>query len=542
MNTKLALITFLLTNTSVAVLPVLAKEGGVGTQGGGQAIVDISGIPHLRDIYDKCQWDNMSYYELVESTPYAIPLLNALKESHWIFGKTMENEMKRLKVCLTGTLKKVNVDDKEGVTAYRAKGKNVQIGIRVNEDVYLDYERFKQMPEIEQALTLFHETMHSFIDYSVEGRNHAVRTATYAVLDNYYKRFKSWATTIEKTSLSIPLSTKDFDEPTLKDKILKVWNLENQKQVRYPILEEISETLNGLYYKDRQEIFESYNEDLAQAKSYIRDIKAKELKKLLYPNDQSVKKAFGAKKFKLALLEHASEQYNLNDETLSIIIGTFDNPESMQGEAQETASAECDNAECANVLEKLFKAVIEGRLKLVTYSDLNKLGLPVVNGLRAALEIDLKNLNQQQKQKRINRAKSVFDFYTQNGVDLNQPLIPVQNDDESDVFLPVIKNVTAFDYALGSNIELAAYLMAMPTADLKIIENSDLKNSEQKRIDFIYALLPLNQTDALTKVLSVFELNAFKRMQIAGYMRAEGFEAFAKIIETTKPTTGLIKE
>ena len=489
-----------------APLTVFAEGGGLGSRGGGQAIVDIDNIPHMRDMFEKCEWN--SAWDFFVNVPNAVDALEALKRSHWILGDAFEREVKRLNICLTSTLAKISIDDSNSITAFRPKSKRtVQIGVRVNSDIYLDHESFKKLPAEEQILTMFHEVIHSFIPFhTVENRYFAVQTASYAMLDNYRRGLSSeqWAITIAKTEMTVPPTTEALDE--YKDQVAVIVNPESTKQARFAAIETVGfDRLQfNLFWKDyftaEDEITTDYSEALAASNHGLVDVLSKKIM-------GGVKAEFPVLPFgsrRASLLEIASQ--SPNEETMKLLLSSIA-PVAKVSDVRE------------NALVGIAKQILNGSYETIELSQLIALGLPNDKGLRIIVDTPTPN------DESFERVKSAFQAYLDAGVDLNQAWIPALKKKE--------KAQTLFSYAFTKNQRIAAHLLSLPSASLDVIENSALKDNERSRAEFVTLLARTNEFDALRKVLSTFTMRAFDRMELVGYLRAEKRETAAQLVEST---------
>jgi hypothetical protein len=469
------------------------EEGGHGSRGGGQARIDISGVPHLRDIHDKCEWQPA--WDYFSKNSETLAMLQSLKTTHWIFGDAMEREMKRLSLCTTGQLKKVNVDDIEGFTTYRSKRSDVQVGIRVNDDVYLDEVLLKKMPKVEQALTYFHETMHSFVSYDTpEERNGWVRSASFAIMANHQQAFNSakWAITIRKNRVSIPETTKNLD--SVRSLIGIAIDESANKLARFDAIQKIGfEKLEELFWADSYEIEEFITHSHKAAHQAMRARDAKQLWAELSDGVDPEFKVLKVGQIRMSLMELSAKSGN--EETTLEILKVLD-------------PAKNGTPERVSTLQAIAKKVLDGSYKVINAPYLIALGLKAEHVLAM-----------------IPQALS-----TQIAQDFLKSLLQAGADTKSQDFRKL------FDVYLRTNPMMAGFLVEQPQFDLSVIDQATRLESESAKFNFIRVLTANNQADAVRRVIQRFNLSFFERMRLAGYARTERHEEIAKIIESTKGT------
>lgn len=153
----------------------LAGGGGNSDVGGGGRVVDISGRPALRDLWDNtnCIW--MPSRDFRQSLKQLPTVLESIRGTHWYLALNFEKEGDELFICETqGDLKEVPADDFDAVAIYRKDSQ--QIAIRLNNRVYIDRKLFDQLDETSQAFLFLHEVAHSYLPLNVTQRNQKLRS------------------------------------------------------------------------------------------------------------------------------------------------------------------------------------------------------------------------------------------------------------------------------------------------------------------------------------------------------------------------------
>lgn len=186
---------------------------------GGQT-VDVDGNTMLLDFVTnaRCHW--VSGEDIMDGRQDLERLFNALAEIDWYFAFDFEREMKSLHYCLTGALRVIDTSDPLRVNrGFEApsRGEVTQVAIRINNDVYLDYDHFQQMSANHQAYTLVHEAVHSYI-----------------AVDNpmYYHRVKSVVNTLSKVAAGIISTTEEFYFQLERNNVLYFANINELNQSR----------------------------------------------------------------------------------------------------------------------------------------------------------------------------------------------------------------------------------------------------------------------------------------------------------------------
>jgi hypothetical protein len=191
---------------------------GTGVRGGG-VTVDVNGRPTLKDLVDNtdCIWIKAS--DLAKTLPH-FPVIEAnIEKESWYLELNIEQELANLNVCQTpANLITVSSQDQDGVTidtTAQTGGKTAQVGVRLNEEIFLDTTLFKQMSPIDQAYLLLHETLHSFIPLDASQRNERLRSFVEAVRDLE-------TTQMSQQSFAFQMANDDIDmlSPAASEKTL----------------------------------------------------------------------------------------------------------------------------------------------------------------------------------------------------------------------------------------------------------------------------------------------------------------------------------
>jgi hypothetical protein len=159
-----------------------ASGKAVETKEGGKTTL------RLADILDKtvCSYRNTdALLQQFKLKAKVDQILNALFQIHPYMAYKIRRDMDQQQWCLTSKLKFVTSDDEDKVTDSYVP--EVQIAIReiTPNKVYLDVPKFTQMPEDDRAMTLIHETMHSFLEKNLAMRNANVRAICKAIYEHY---------------------------------------------------------------------------------------------------------------------------------------------------------------------------------------------------------------------------------------------------------------------------------------------------------------------------------------------------------------------
>ncbi|MBI2605516.1 MAG: hypothetical protein HYW49_05480 [Deltaproteobacteria bacterium] len=245
----------------VAMLSALAQAGektnGSGVRGGGQTI-DIEARPRLRDLVDHttCRWVNSK--DFIERLRGTAPVLKALGETHWYLAHAITREAKSLKLCLTGTLKTIPVDDEDGLTVVRPS-KNRQAAIRLNDLIFLDEALFKELPAHDRAMLLLHEVLHSFIPLETSRRNDKLRSIVNAISDNTSKRMSEEEFALQMTMNDLMLASTTAELDPIRARLETLVDPAAAKTARIAALQKIGMAAlydSGLWHRDVRDIEE----------------------------------------------------------------------------------------------------------------------------------------------------------------------------------------------------------------------------------------------------------------------------------------------
>jgi hypothetical protein len=168
-----------------------AQNGSAGTKGGGKGVYTTERgkkTLRLRELLDTTTCSYRSTDTLLQEFKLKAKvdaILASLFEIHPYMAYQIRKEMDQQKWCLTRDLKFIPSDDPDTVTESYVR--DVQIAIReiTPKIVYLDVQKLKEMPEDDRAMTLIHETAHTFLDPKLEMRNDRLRALCRAVYDHY---------------------------------------------------------------------------------------------------------------------------------------------------------------------------------------------------------------------------------------------------------------------------------------------------------------------------------------------------------------------
>jgi hypothetical protein len=160
-------------------------DNGSGTRGGGEAIVDVSGIPQLRDLADgsACYWKDSK--DFVKSRAPLLPqVMQSLAALDWYFAKDLQMEIDSLVFCETAHLRSLifaNDDPWYERVNRLPRDPKVQIGIRINQDVFADVSTLTKMDDLNRAMFVIHEAMHSYFPYNMELRMTKLRSVVASI-------------------------------------------------------------------------------------------------------------------------------------------------------------------------------------------------------------------------------------------------------------------------------------------------------------------------------------------------------------------------
>ncbi|MGE3609228.1 MAG: hypothetical protein AB7I27_06535 [Bacteriovoracaceae bacterium] len=162
-----------------------ALAESTGTHGGDIIVTPTDA--RLRDLVDtqNCNW--RSGTSILNSETELVSILNQLQKENPFLGTRIKSEIKKIKWCFTGTLKRINTNDSESeAITYDVEdiSKNkVQVGIRLQYNVFVNEEALKQTSD--RAYFYIHEAMHGFISDDAIARNQKVRSMVKAIQELY---------------------------------------------------------------------------------------------------------------------------------------------------------------------------------------------------------------------------------------------------------------------------------------------------------------------------------------------------------------------
>lgn len=159
---------------------VFATSTGSGVRGGGQTI-DIDSTPYLMDLVSKsvCEWKQGS--EFINELPALKDTLKKLDQLDWYFSADLRDELSSLNFCMTGPLYKVSPYDYNSVVNPAPGEVTKQAGYRLYENAYIDNDNFIRMNDVNKAMLIIHETMHSYLSMNIEDRSLKLRSMVKAL-------------------------------------------------------------------------------------------------------------------------------------------------------------------------------------------------------------------------------------------------------------------------------------------------------------------------------------------------------------------------
>lgn len=146
-----------------------------GDKGNGGNTVDINGVPRLKDLVDTtvCRWvDGQTAWD---ANPHAKVALDQLAKLDWYFALELKEEILRLNYCMTTKLRGLDTSDLDGFVIAYQRGTN-QVGIRFNDQVFLDESIMARMPEVDRGYLLIHEALHFYVHRREFMRNNRVKS------------------------------------------------------------------------------------------------------------------------------------------------------------------------------------------------------------------------------------------------------------------------------------------------------------------------------------------------------------------------------
>jgi hypothetical protein len=157
----------------------LAFAQGHGSGGGGQVVQTASGY-ELRDLIAKT-CINQDGVSMIDSMPELRGRLDAIKKVHWYFGFALERELQSMNFCFTDAdfnpLMLPRVDGPKSLLLVTAPGSTQFVAVRIFEskEAYIKNQLYNRLSARSKAMTLIHETLHSFIPLNVADRNIRLR-------------------------------------------------------------------------------------------------------------------------------------------------------------------------------------------------------------------------------------------------------------------------------------------------------------------------------------------------------------------------------
>jgi len=228
---------------------VAAKQKHKANEGGhGGHYVDVNSRTALRDLVDKtvCHW--LSANEFIEQhLPKYQDFYDGLERAHWYFADAFRREVNKTQFCETfGRLKRIPVEDQDGLTVYEENSK--QLAIRLNDQVFMDMTAFNRLlNDTHKTFTFVHEIMHSFIPFDAPRRNDSLRS-TIAMLNSDVST-STLANIIKNNYIDMPESTSAID--AVKTEILTVVNPEAPLAQRLALAKKVVFFKNYLWSEDR---------------------------------------------------------------------------------------------------------------------------------------------------------------------------------------------------------------------------------------------------------------------------------------------------
>jgi hypothetical protein len=187
--------------------------GGSGAGNGGDFVVNADGQYVLRETYlkNQCLWRNIDelkgdiFQELGKAKAKKLKNFfennrKKLTRDHWYFSYWLHRELKSLSFCLTGELKILNTEDREQV--FKSDGtQKIQGMIRRDRFVFIDSQKFMQLPIDQIPLALYHEALHGLVANDSKERNQTVRGLTLAISDVVTKSQRGMTSQLKNNSI-----------------------------------------------------------------------------------------------------------------------------------------------------------------------------------------------------------------------------------------------------------------------------------------------------------------------------------------------------
>ena len=145
---------------------------GSSTHGGGEFVPTPDGGNTLLDLVNSCVWETGR--TLANSVPQYSVILEQLRAIHPLFAWEMDQELSRLSVCRTENIRPIPLEDRREFTIIRKDRK--QLAVRYEQFFVFDETIFETLTPEAQALTIFHEVMHSFVPWQIDARDALLRS------------------------------------------------------------------------------------------------------------------------------------------------------------------------------------------------------------------------------------------------------------------------------------------------------------------------------------------------------------------------------
>lgn len=197
-------------NYLVPLLLMLSMSSFAGEKGNGGETVDVNGIPRLRDLVEttNCSW--VSGTDVMAQNPLTAEALRRVGRLDWYFAAELKQEILDLDYCLTGNLVRVDTSDIENLVAVY-ETRTGQVAIRFNRQVYINEGMMNRMPEIDRAMLVIHEAMHSYLGRHEVMRNQKLRSqiqSIYKVFQGQIATTESLHKQMENNSIQFPRTSK----------------------------------------------------------------------------------------------------------------------------------------------------------------------------------------------------------------------------------------------------------------------------------------------------------------------------------------------
>ena len=258
-----------------------AMAQGHGTNGGGQVVMTPEGL-QLRDLLSK-QCHTRTGSELIEAIPELKERLATFQKIDWYFGFTLEREVRRMSFCFTDAqfnpLKLPRILEVDGILMTQAPQSTEFVAIRIlqTKEAYVRAPLFEILPSRTQAMTILHETLHSFLPLEINDRDTRLRNFVYdlSALDASQSSSRK---TLE-TSIAINRVDLHLGSRNQKGRKFFAYALGDENQKRQMILDG-SINLNEILNAPREEIYRSFLKD---DQNYLHSLQGKEDAELVAP-------------------------------------------------------------------------------------------------------------------------------------------------------------------------------------------------------------------------------------------------------------------